>query len=325
MAVAAATAVLDKQRADARQAQIDSLDIRDPGQVRRTPPPSQEPTPSPVAAPSIPGATADGGYTEELLDRAHAAGIPEHEARQYPAPLLEKAVSQIEQAYSQFEPEPQFPQQQFQQQFQQPQQQQQNQLLMPAALPPPKDESIVWDDALVEAWQHNQNVLQQQMQINAALYQEQQQMRQQLEQLVGGSHEQQNREDRQTMDRLFSADKEYADVIGQGQFHDVQGTRFQSVRQQVGIRMETILAEDEAYGRQRPIDAVYKEAMQSLFGSRAAQQQINQLGERLRNRAGQFVARPTQTTRSNELPPGVERAEAAVEKLLNEQRANGRR
>lgn len=319
---AASAAVVADRIAEQEKRLSDSLDIRDPGQQRQTPE-SQVQAPLVAAQRSagpttLPGATPDGGLTPDLLGRASQFGISAEDARQTAPGVLSRLLDRLEyqgqqQQWQQPEPEPDYGSDFLFDPYTGQSYQQQNQL---PELPRLDPNAVVPE--LAEPWNQMVDYLQQQQAIIAEQNQRLANTEQQFQQHAQAIQQQQNARDFQTLEGLIQKDDGYRDVLGEGPLQNIQGTRQHAARAEIANMMDAMRVNYAQRGQPSPdIETLYNRAKVAIHGDRQAQQQVQQAGnqviERMRDRSGQFIRRPTATTRaSDDLPHGVERAERAV-------------
>jgi hypothetical protein len=318
---AAAAQVVADRIAEQEKRVADSLDIRDPGRPRESPSPEQIQLQQAASQKPIRGATADGGYTPDLLARAASQQIPEAEARQYQPQHLERLLGRLE-SQPVFEPDyEEEPQQQpfaFDPYTGQPLQQQPQQFNLPP-LDPAK-----YEGDLVEAWEHNRQLLYQQQQELAEMRGQARAQQQQFQQAQQAARQQQDMRDYNTLEAAIARDESMKDVFGTGPAHQLVGTSHHAARAQVANLMDDMSHGMVRRGQPVPdVTTLYQMAKQALYGQRGNTGPQEQTLERMRNRAGQFIARPTATTRADGwegLPQGEDRAVGAVAQALRNQR-----
>lgn len=303
--------IVESKAQDAKTKFEDSLDIRDPGQPKPDDAPAAPEKPAPR---TIPGATPDGGLTEELLDRAVAIDIPEVEARAMQPATLRRMVTRLEQASGQRQPQPQLAPAQ-PPQFQ------------PEPLPLedefdslPQLDPEKYEPELVQALQARDRHFQERVKrAEQQALQTQQQFQAQAQQVAARENQRQFNQ----LEKLFQDDKDMVDVFGDGKAHELVGTKSHAARQRVAVRMDSIAREYVQSGQQPPaIEELYEEAKAGLYRDHSAKKAERKVAEKAKARAGQFIARPTASNVSSELPKGVERAEQAVAAKLRERYGN---
>lgn len=313
---AAAASVVQAQQERAKSAWEEALDIKDPGQQPTTPAAAETETPALPTTKPIAGATVEAGLTPDLLSRAREAGIPEAEAKTYPAALLERAIERIEDSY--YYDEPAGPQHQ-----QQPPQvdpryqawlQQQQQAAQPSAL----DNALAamkekYEPELVSVFEQ---IHQSNQQAQAELRQKLEAAQEALQQTQNRSQAQEAARNAQTLDDLFAGDKDSAEVLGAGSIRDV-GHREQQLRLEIVAEMEADIDRAVRQGRTAPAlnQRLYERARDRVLGPRPQAQE--QVIARARNRMGQFINTPT-ASRNGDLQPGIEKAVKSVDMFMRE-------
>jgi hypothetical protein len=317
-AAAASAQVVQSQQEAARAAYESSLDIRDPGQPNKGVQTTEGAGAQQQVVSGFPNATADGGYTTDLLGRAASVGIPADEARAIPVHILERQIQRLSQ-FEYDEPEQQYDPRQQPMTFQdfltwQQQMAQQQGGTRPQQGPPQLDRET-FEDPLRQAWDQNNQYWNQQIRARDQQLNQIQQQLQQQNQFLQARH---NTEQFNTVENLIAGDKDFSDVLGSGPADALRGTPQYSARQRLANRMDSIHNEYINAGMAPPsANRVYEEARNSLFGSRAVQRVEGRVNDRLRDRSGQFIARPTASIKGD-LPPGQEKAIQSAARFMQE-------
>lgn len=294
--------------ADALQkAETSRLDIRDPFTQREVPEPDPKAVPTPE---TLPGATADGGFTDALLQRAYEAGIDAVEAKDYGTPkTLEKAIGHIERQAQNWARQQQYvpPQQP----YHPPQQ--------PAQQPPelPALDASEFDERLVGA------ITARDKHYQAQIAQQQQQLQQMhafLQQQQAQVAEQQATQTRREIDSLFAGvGEEMKQVFGSGGRYQLseRSPEF-TARMAVLDEMDVMDAGYRATGRTPPPrDVLFERAVRTIHGDKVEETATRKVQEQLRNDSGQFMAPPTKRN-GRELPPGDEKALQTATRMMRQ-------
>ncbi len=302
------TPVVSDKAAEAKAAIEAEYAVVDPGAPKPPEEPEEHVTPSgssPRKPDTIKGTSVEP--PEELLRRAEQAGISAEEARATPPSILRRLLDRHEPI---FEPEPEPPAQQFlfDPYTGQPLQKPQEQAFQFPELDPEK-----YEPELVAAVAQQNEFLQRMAEQNR-------QLEQALNQQTAAQQQRQSQDDFRTVEKLFQSDEDYADLFGKGPASSLDSAAHRA-RAEVAVLMDDMANGYRSRGQAPPdVETLYERAKYALHGQRTADRLAEKkVMDRIRNREGQFVKRPTATTRNNEPPPGPDRAVSAVSRLLREQ------
>ncbi len=311
---ATAAQVVADRLAEHEKRLSDSLDIRDPS-VPREPAPAETPKSSTQQPQMIAGASADGGITSDLLDRAVQVGISLDDAKAYTPASLLKTIGLLESR--QYEPE-----------YYEPEPQQQQSQWTPegyieqlqSRLPPlGAEDGMEVDSKLAASIYARDQAYQQEL---AQLHQQNQQILAQQQQAQAAQQRRESEQQYRSLESLMQKDADYKDVLGEGPAASLVGTRHHIVRSQIANTMDDLAAGYQRRGQVVPdTETLYAKAKVVVVGDRAAVKQQQTTIERLRARNGQFIAPPTATTRNREDGTPTDRAVRAVAAKLRERTA----
>lgn len=311
-AVAAVKSLMDQQASAAAKAQADSINIVDP----TLPPPAapaQTPTEKPAEPPAtLPGATVEGALTPELLQRAAAVDISKAEAERLGAAATRRLVSNLErQQYQQ----PQYEAGPVQQPPQQPQGRKKIELPKTWKDANGEEHELEWNPGLVSALET--------LDERAARAEERAERAEQvLQQQQIAARDRQAQSMFKAFDAALAKATHLHDVLGSGDQFSCTPTE-RSARVRFLSRIEALQAADAQAGLPpQDFNEVFEQAEASLYPAKItlkATEKVNkELTERTRNAAGQFISRPSATTRANDMPKGDARAIAALEAKFRE-------
>jgi hypothetical protein len=287
----------------------DSLDIRDPSVPRDAPAPSDS-TPAKTQDPTtIAGAKPDGGITSDLLDRAAQVGLTAEDAKGLTPAALLRTVGILESR--QYEPEPEY----------EPEPQPQwtpdayleslNQQL-PSLQGLKAEDGSEFDPSLIGAVSARDQAYQREL---AALHQQNQALAAQQQQFIAQQQARETEQQHRSLEGLIAKDEDYKDVLGDGPASSLVGTRHFQTRLQIANAMDDLAA---GYRNRRQVvpdtETLYQKAKLVVVGARQPKVTV----DKMRNSSGQFISRPTATTRNGEATDPTSRAIAAVAAKLRE-------
>ena len=296
---------------DAQARYEESLDIKDPGARSTTPAAERQSEPAQQTHPTgIPGAKADGGLTESLVARAAQFDIDREDLAGMKPQAVERMVSRLERQ-AEYEPEPEqhpFAFDPYTGKPLTPQQHEEEDIRYAANLKNEDGTPVEFDDNLVKFLKQQRKELAELKKVTA-----EQQKAIQFHQQQAQAR--QNQEDFRALEKCFADDKDYHHVFGEGDAESLVGTSSHRERAEVGTMCDAIrLARHQQGLRPLPMKQLYVAARNAVLRERLQEgKPAQQTIQAYRNRAGQFIAPPTATTREDRsnLSP-TEKAVSAV-------------